>query len=98
MSKDSNMQKKLTDSHIKQINLLKAMSKDVVESGKESRKYEIEEINAICGLNDERETQRYLFILEGQKLVSPSPEGDFTSTTWYVTKRGLDAVKLVSNM
>ncbi len=91
--------KKLTDSHIKQIHVLRAMSRDITDekSVKKNKQYKIEEINTNSGLNDERETQRYLFILEGQKLVSPFPEGDFTSQTWYITKRGLDAIKLVSN-
>jgi hypothetical protein len=84
---------------MKQIYVLRAMSKDVVDGGnKKSKQYKIEEINVNSGLNDEKETQRYLFILEGQKLVSPYPEGDFTSKTWYITKRGLEAVKLVSNI
>ncbi len=91
--------RKLTDSHLKQIHVLRAMSKDIVidKSTKKNKQYKIEEINLNSGLNDERETQRYLFILEGQKLVSPFPEGDFTSKTWYITKRGMEAIKLVSN-
>ncbi len=90
--------KKLTDSHMKQIYVLRALSKDVDGNSKKSKQYKIEEINTNSGLNDEKETQRYLFILEGQKLVSPYPEGDFTSKVWYITKRGLEAVKLVSNI
>lgn len=96
MEKGATISKKLTDSHIKQIRVLRAMSKDVTVE--KSKQYKIEEINAISGLNDEKETQRYLFILEGQKLVSPFPNGDFTSRTWYITKRGLEAVKLVANI
>ncbi len=99
-SKVTTVSKKLTDSHMKQIRVLRALSKDVVMDGdnKKSKQYKIEEINVNSGLNDEKETQRYLFILEGQKLVSPYPSGDFTSKVWYITQRGLDAVKLVSNI
>ena len=100
MNKPGTISKKLTDSHMKQIYVLRAMSKDAVLDGskKKSKQYKIEEINVNSGLNDEKETQRYLFILEGEKLVSPFPEGDFTSKTWYITQRGLEAVKLVSNI
>jgi hypothetical protein len=61
----------------------------------DSKVYRITEIAQMSGLNDEKETQRYLFILEGQKLVSPLPEGDLTSKTWHITPQGLRAVSQI---
>ena len=57
---------------------------------------EISEIAEKSGLSDEREVQRYLLILEGQKLVSPFPEGDFTSSRWYITTEGIRAIRTIT--
>ena len=59
--------------------------------------YHINEISELSGVNDEKEVQRYLFILEGQKLVAPYPAGDFTSRTWHITKRGMKAMKTITS-
>jgi len=82
----------LSESHLLQINVLKAMSALGVISP-EPRPYELTELARMTGIHDEREIQRYLYILEGQKLVTPYPEGDFTSRTWVITSSGLDAVR-----
>ena len=83
----------LSDSHTHQIEVLKSLSK--VSSESEAKYLEINEIAERTGLKDEKEVQRYLFILEGQKLVSPHPEGDFTSRVWQITKNGIQTVKKV---
>ena len=50
----------------------------------------------MSGIRDEKETQRFLFILEGQKLVSPFPEGDFTSKIWQITSHGVQTLRQIS--
>lgn len=85
----SNSRKNVSDSFIHQIRVLKAMSKKNIANNA----IQIEEIAELSGLRDEKETQRYLFILEGQKLVSPQPAGDFTSKSWSITSDGLQVVK-----
>jgi hypothetical protein len=50
------------------------------------------DIRVVCerlGGKDEREVQRSLYILEGQKFVTPIPEGNFTSRIWCATKEGI---------
>ncbi|NBW39697.1 hypothetical protein EBR25_01705, partial [bacterium] len=56
---------------------------------------QIEEILEITRLEDEKEIQRILFILEGQKLVTPYPEGDFTSRIWKITAEGKKALRSI---
>jgi hypothetical protein len=63
----------------------------------EPRRLQINEIAELSGLRDEKETQRFLFILEGQKLVSPFPVGDFTSKVWQITTQGIQTLKHISN-
>ena len=86
----------ISDSHLQQISVLKAMRiQTPVET--EPKLLQIEEIAQAAGLNDEREIQRYLFILEGQKLVTPHPAGDFTSRTWQITKTGIRALRTIES-
>jgi len=85
--------KVLSESYSHQINVLKTLS---AEGPSTSRPRQLSEIAEGCGLKDEKEVLRYLYILEGQKLVSPQPEGDFTSKTWFITKDGVRALGLVS--
>ena len=94
MSKGNVLPKNIADSHVHQINVLKALSSNGIEVG-DSKQLQINEISVKSGLKDEKETQRYLFILEGQKLVTPLPEGDFTSRTWQITKHGMKAMKMI---
>ena len=97
MSEENNgSDKKISRSHMDQIAVLKTMSPvDTIKS--EPRLIQIDEIAERSGVGDEREIQRYLFILEGQKLVTPHPTGDFTSKTWQITKVGMKALKTIQN-
>lgn len=85
----------LSESHMQQIQVLRVLSKTQPAAG-HPRQYEIAEIAELTGLQDEKEVQRHLLILEGQKLVAPHPEGDFTSTRWHITKEGARCVKTIS--
>lgn len=85
--------KRLNQSHINQINVLKVLSSELQDAG--PRLYHLHEIADLSGLKDEKETQRYLFILEGQKLVCPSPKGDFTSRVWHITTEGMSTVNTI---
>lgn len=88
---DAKVPKRLSESHLNQLNVLKVLSTDMQEEA--PRHYHLHEIADLSGLKDEKETQRYLFILEGQKLVAPCPKGDFTSRVWHITNEGLWAMK-----
>ena len=88
---NSKPRKILSEAYVHQITILKSLCPD----GAPSRQFQINEIAERSGLRDEKEIQRYLYILEGQKLVSPFPEGDFTSKTWFITKDGLRALKTI---
>ena len=92
--KNSNSKNKplVNETHRQQISVLRILSGDIPAISNEPKALQIDEIAELGGL-DERETQRYLFILEGQKLVSPQPVGDFTSKTWQITRNGIRALK-----
>jgi len=91
---NSKPKKKISDSHFNQISVLRSLY--AMESAlKEPKAFQIDEIAERSGLSDEREIQRYLFILEGQKLVSPQPEGDFTSKTWVITANGIRTLRTI---
>ena len=105
-TKGSKLPKNIAESHVHQINVLKALSgsgNSVSVNGatlntagnQDIKQLQITEISTKCGFKDEKETQRYLFILEGQKLVTPMPEGDFTSKTWAITRTGQKAVRMI---
>lgn len=94
MSKSSK-KKVISDSYLHQINVLRLLSKDP-PSIEQPRQYQLNEIAELSGLRDEKETQRYLFILEGQKLVAPFPAGDFTSKVWHITKQGMKTLKVIN--
>ena len=90
----------LDDSHLNQIIILKSIcaltfSKSTADI---SAGCQINEIAARSGLKDEKEVLRYLFILEGQKLVAPCPDGDFTSKYWKITKDGVEAVRSIERI
>jgi hypothetical protein len=84
------IERKLDDNTAKLIEVLRSLYR----SG-ERRTYNIDEITEASGLSDEKEAQRSLFILEGQKLVSPFPEGDFTSKNWMITQIGTEALSTI---
>jgi hypothetical protein len=83
-------QKKLPEAYLNQINILKALNN---KPSSEARPIQIDEIATASGLKDERETQRFLYILEGLKLVAPHPAGDFTSRHWVITPEGIKALR-----
>lgn len=85
----------LSDAHKNQISVLRAMAGEGDDPSVCSKLFHVNDIASGSGINDPKETQRYLFILEGQKLVVPNPEGDFTSSYWRVTKQGLQFMKVV---
>lgn len=82
--------REVNDSYLKQVNVLKILGTN--QQGV-VRQYRIEEIAELSGLNDEKECQRHLYILEGHKLVAPYPEGDFTSKTWRITQQGISIIR-----
>ena len=92
-SATTSKKKRLSPSSMSQIQILNALAPN---SAPEPRRLQINEIAEISGLRDEKETQRFLFILEGQKLVSPFPEGDFTSKTWQITIQGVQTLRQIS--
>ncbi len=92
----SSRKKRLTPSSMSQIQILNALAPNSPATP-ESRRLQITEIAQISGLVDEKETQRFLFILEGQKLVSPFPEGDFTSKVWQITNQGVQTLRHISS-
>lgn len=89
--------RKLTESHMNQITVLRSMVHPQNAEGQRTTQthLQIEEIVEVTGLDDEKEVQRILFILEGQKLVAPYPEGDFTSRIWRVTTEGKKALRSI---
>jgi hypothetical protein len=89
--------RKLNDSHLNQITVLRSMGYGPTgdASSEAPSHLQIEEIVEITGLDDEKEVQRILFILEGQKLVTPYPEGDFTSRIWKITSEGKKALRSI---
>jgi len=91
----SNPGRRVVDSVQKnQIAVLRTMSTSarIQESPK---KYQLHELTSLSGMDDEKETQRILYILEGQKYVTPSPPGDFTSKIWHITQDGMKAVNVL---
>ena len=92
-NEDSIRFKNLSDSHFNQIHVLRVLSRGYDEDS--PKPFHINEIAQLSGLKDEKETQRYLFILEGQKLVCPLPHGDFTSRIWHITSQGAHAVLVI---
>jgi hypothetical protein len=87
--------KRLSPSSIIQIQILHALANSADTS--EPRRLEITEIAQRSGVGDEKETQRFLFILEGQKLVTPFPERDFTSKIWQITSQGVQTLRQISS-
>ena len=50
--------------------------------------FSVQEIAKGSLIENKDETLRSLYILEGQKLVTPFPPGDFTSNNWCLTEIG----------
>jgi len=85
----------ITDSHKKQIELLQIMADHITPGTSNPQQFDISELARRTFSKDEKEALRYLLILEGQKLVTPYPEGDFTSNNWIITKHGMKAVRTI---
>jgi hypothetical protein len=88
--------KRLSQSSVNQIQILHALADSQQDNVGAPPRLEILEITEKSGLADEKETQRFLFILEGQKLVAPFPEGDFTSKVWQITQQGRQTLNQIS--
>lgn len=58
---------------------------------------ELIEITQSTMLRDQDEILRALYTLEGKALVSPEPEGDFTSTKWKITDAGMGTLEVIEN-
>jgi hypothetical protein len=96
-STGSTKKKRLSPSSMSQIQILNALANNTAGGSSEQSKLEINQIAERSGL-DEKETQRFLFILEGQKLVTPLPEGDFTSKIWQITSQGVQTLRQISSV
>lgn len=94
MNKEGQVLKNLSDSYLGQINILKALCRQDLPAER-PRQFDISTIAELSGVNDEKEIQRYLYILEGRKWVAPHPPGDFTSKFWHITEDGLRAVQVI---
>lgn len=101
----------LNDATRLQIEVLQLMSENILtdttitestaidgEKDLDFKVFSMNEIAARTSLEDEREVQRYLFILEGQKLVEPHPKGDLTSTFWKISPLGFTTLKRLLSM
>ena len=97
-SSSGSKKKRLSPSSLSQIQILSVLSNPSTVTAPEPKRLQISEIAELSGLRDEKETQRYLFILEGQKLVSPFPDGDFTSKVWQITSQGIQTLKHISTV
>lgn len=82
--------KAIPESFLHQISVLRALLKGQAGG---ALSMDIDAIAEASGMADDKETLRYLYILEGQKLVSPFPGGDFTSRNWQITPEGARALK-----
>ena len=86
----------LTELQLRQIGVLQALTGGDPHARGASRPREIQELLDFTGLTDEREIQRVLYILEGLKLVTPCPPGDFTARSWQITTEGLLKLKKIN--
>jgi hypothetical protein len=96
-STQGSKKKHLSPSSVSQIQILNVLAPKQTPVALEPRRLQINEIAETTG-QDEKETQRFLFILEGQKLVSPFPEGDFTSKVWQITNQGVQTLRQISSV
>ena len=56
---------------------------------------EVSELSQDTGIRDNDEILRALYTLEGKRMVSPEPDGDFTSNQWQITDTGRKALQFV---
>ncbi len=93
-----NKVKKINASAKSQLDLLEAMTSPLELGANLSQLpkeegFEISDLVALSGLQDAHEVQRFLFILEGQRMVQPVPDGDLTSSVWTITDLGVEALR-----
>jgi|GEM_PF-2457772 len=74
-----------------QLKILKIMY-DIQKTSTVLRQYPVQELAKHMETTEEGEIIRALYILEGQKFVSPYPSDDFTSTIWTITENGITAI------
>ena len=86
--------KSLSRAHLGQIEVLKVLYQRNLEDS--DGPLSVDQIVSCSKLTDDKEVRRHLLILEGQKLVSPFPEGDFTSEMWKITNDGARAAKTIT--
>lgn len=67
------------------------------ENASDKPTFEIGEIGAGIGRNDNDEILRALYTLEGRTLVTPDPEGNFTSKHWKITGDGKKALDFLTS-
>ena len=72
--------KRLSPSSVSQIQILSALAPETSPLTNEPRRLQINEIAEISG----------------QKLVTPFPEGDFTSKIWEITTQGVQTLRHIS--
>lgn len=95
-SNSKNAAKILTPAQLQQIAVLRSLDPKTKDANG-SKVMSIPEITQAAGLPDEKDTQRFLFILEGNKLVSPFPAGDFTSKSWQITGDGREMLRVINS-
>ncbi|RIL09566.1 MAG: hypothetical protein DCC75_06220 [Proteobacteria bacterium] len=88
--------KHLDPVYVNQVNVLRALCQEGTLVG-QGKQLDITQIANVTGLGDEKEVLRLLYILEGHKLVSPFPAGDFTSKIWQVTDDGLKVYRNIAS-
>lgn len=77
-----------------QVDVLDFMVKNAART--EVRQFQLRDI-ADRVKREEKDVLRSLYVLEGHKLVTPLPPGDFTSKTWCVTEMGFTAMKSLNS-
>ncbi len=89
--------KNVNEPYLNQISVLKTLANDgsINSEGTFTKHWQIFDLVERSGIKDEKEMLRLLYILEGQKLVSPVPPGDFTSKIWSITKDGVRALRSI---
>ncbi len=56
---------------------------------------DLSELAQFTQVRDQDEILRALYTLEGKGLVSPDPEGDFTSSKWKLTDAGFGTLEVI---
>lgn len=100
MAKSSEEQALFNDDYNRrQLEIIQFMHKTAVtsEMQPEEATYTVKEIASGSRLSDPEEVLRTLYIMEGQRMVSPYPEGDFTASHWNLTSYGIDIAEKINS-